>query len=133
MVDSENIRLNWTDNIINNVVYMFSPEESIVKLKLWQINKIFYRSTKEVVPLQLKKSQIRFKGIQEEMQQIEESQIFDASRDVLNLEARQQLMLSKADIQALKTQSNPSELIKTTMGLWLLLLETFGVEMTQKA
>ena len=43
------------------------------------------------------------------------------------------MMLTKDDIQALKGLSNPPESTRTTMTLWLLLLDSFGVEMTSKS
>ena len=46
----------WPSNILINIVHMYSPEESIVQLKLWEVSKGFYHATKEVVPHQLKDS-----------------------------------------------------------------------------
>ena len=42
-------------------------------------------------------------------------------------------MLNKNDIQELKGMTNPSDSTRTTMSLWLLLLDSFGVELTAKS
>ena len=42
-------------------------------------------------------------------------------------------MLTKDDIHELKGLTNPPESTRTTMALWLLLLDSFGVEMTSKS
>lgn len=112
---------------------MYSPEESIVRLKLWRVSKSFYRATKEVVPYQLQQSQGKIDAIQAEMQAFEETKAFELSKEMPDLEARKQMMLKKADVQALKGMSAPPALVGETMALWLLLLDSFGVEVTAKS
>ena len=60
----------WPIHIIANIIYMFSPKESIVQLKLWNVNKNFYRATKEVIPYQLKNSYARIEELQDEAKMV---------------------------------------------------------------
>ena len=88
---------------------MFPPEESIVQLKLWNVNKSFYRVTKEVIPYQLKQSQAKVDEIQAEAQRVEEGKVIELEKELPDLETRQKMMLSKADVQTLKAISAPPE------------------------
>ena len=53
------VKRNWHINILFTIANMISPQESVVKLKLWRVSKAFYRVTKEVIPYQLTDGQIR--------------------------------------------------------------------------
>ena len=42
-------------------------------------------------------------------------------------------MLTKGDIQVLKQVSQPSAMTEQTLGLWLLILDSFGIELHTKS
>ena len=66
------------------------------------------------------------------LRRIEEGKPLETD-DVPELGERQRMMLAKADVQALKAINAPQERIKISMALWLLLLDSFGFEVTAKA
>ena len=80
-----------------------------MQLKLWNVNKNFYRATKEVIPYQLKNSQARIEELQDEAKMVQENKAFELERDMPDLEARQKMMLSKGNAQSLKQSSTPPE------------------------
>ena len=82
------MRTSWPANILINIVHMHSPEESIVRLKLWQVNKGFYQATKEVVPQQLKDSQALIDDLKDEMHRFEGNKAAELPKETPKLEAR---------------------------------------------
>ena len=67
------------------------------------------------------------------MHRYEGNKAAELLKELPKMDARQNMMLTKNDIQELKGLNNAPELTKTTMALWLLLLDSFGVEMTAKS
>ena len=66
------------------------------------------------------------------LRRIEEGQSIETD-DMPELAERQKMMLAKADLQALKAMNSPQEHVKSTLALWLLLIDGFGFEVTSKA
>ena len=57
------------------------------------------------------------------------------AREMPELEERKQLLLTKGDIQVLKQPNAPQQsqaMAVATMALWLLMLDSFGIEVAAK-
>ena len=54
MVESSQTAVYWSANVLSLIVLFFNPKDTMVKLKLWSVNKKFAKAVKEVVPYQMK-------------------------------------------------------------------------------
>ena len=67
-----------------------------------------------------------------EITTIENGKSYGILKDLPNLENRKAMMLDKRHIDAIRQIKTPSDTMEKIMGLWLLMLDSFGFELMPK-
>ena len=110
---------------------MFSPRESVLELKLWKVNKLFYAAMKKVIATELRQAQ----------EALDQSETSPAAKSkagddpIPSFDIIKPFVLVKEDLLVLKQMNAPpvnQSPTQTSLSLWILLLDSFGMETTQK-
>lgn len=70
--------------------------------------------------------------LRSQIAKIEHGKSYGITKDLPDSEARKALMLDRRHIDAIRAMKNPSENMEKIMGLWLLMLDSFGFDLMPK-
>ena len=113
------------------ILSMLSSQSILVELKLWRVSKTFKSITQKHMKKRLQQSQRKIQDL--------EIYFADLQRELPELSGSAQILqvkLARADIQALRQLNQPpfsQTTAETALVLWLLLLDSFGFDITTKA
>ena len=114
------------------VVAHLPPEESISKLKLWSVSKNFKFALDIASEAQLAEAENHITALQDQITQIEAGKSYGLLRSAPSIESCKAIMLDKKHIDSLRQIKAPTDVMEKVMGLWLLLLDSFGFEVIGK-
>lgn len=71
-------------------------------------------------------------ALRRQIEKIESGKSYGITKDVPDVEARKAMMLERKHVDAIRAMKHPSETLEKTMGLWLLMLDSFGFDLIPK-